>query len=333
MSSVVDATNHGFHFYYYGPDNKYNLEHFDGVNDFYAVGGGFASNTWLSAGAVVDVSNRWMFTPDGVKNSTSGTATQTFSINRVALGVQGSTAHAIAEFALWKGALADTDFVALQGGANPSTVQPGKLVCYLPMRNDVVDYGPNHNAVVGIGSWTAGTAVFTTHPPVAAPPSGTHLISSFTPGASRNDVTGAFGVYFVPVSDVNVTQIGVRCDTGATGLHNLSYWKTSGSPTWTVQIDLTGGTVGTFYYAPCPLTLLKAGVGVYFLAQQTAGDGQFWADAGSTTLTNSSVVYSGYTTNMSTLKLGNIGVQYVGVDLIYTLAPVSAVRPRITMVA
>jgi hypothetical protein len=140
-----------------------------------------------------------------------------------------------------------------------------------------------------------------------------HLTVSYTPGADRNDFSGLAGLGFTTgPTPLTFNRIGLRCATGNTGLHTVSLY--GGGLLRTADIDLTGGVVGNFYYAPIADITLGTGVSYQLAATVTSGDGQSWASNGSTTLLGGiTSVFAAY--NDGSWNSGGAGQQYVGVDL------------------
>jgi hypothetical protein len=113
----------------------------------------------------------------GVGTNNGGTDHNPGPYTRLMFARDGVATEAVAEIAVWNYALTTADMTLLAAGRNPTTIQPSKLLAYLPLRTDVKDYGPSSFPVVGVGGWTATYGG--THPPVDAysttpPPSGGH---------------------------------------------------------------------------------------------------------------------------------------------------------------
>jgi hypothetical protein len=73
-----------------------------------------------------------------------------------------ATNEGLAEVAIWTGPLGPTETAALMSGANPLTIQPGRILCYFPLLSDLRDYGPRGLSASGVAP------KFTDHPPVAS---------------------------------------------------------------------------------------------------------------------------------------------------------------------
>jgi Domain of unknown function (DUF4082) len=147
-----------------------------------------------------------------------------------------------------------------------------------------------------------------------------NLVISFTPGGDRNDFTGRVGVRFTAGSGQTYNSIGLRMGTANTGLHSVALYDSGGTQLRQANVNLSGGTVGTFYYASLssPITLTNGAT--YWLATDTtAGDGQYWSNEGPTTLafgvTNVGAAYWNGSWNTD-----HLDEQFVGVDLTYVSA-------------
>ncbi len=73
-----------------------------------------------------------------------------------------TTVH-VAEFACWTGLLGAGEIAQLYAGANPSTIQPGILQFYYPLRGDLNDFGSQHLSLASVGG---AVATYIDHPPV-----------------------------------------------------------------------------------------------------------------------------------------------------------------------
>ena len=124
------------------------------------------SNTFLSG-----YFNGTVF--DGITN-TVGTPTATDQWTELAIGnyAGGSagmpTTMAVAEVAIWRAELSQTNAVALARGANPLTIRPGLLTDYFPLRNSFANLGSH-----GVGLSPVGTpaTVWGDHPKILPAPS------------------------------------------------------------------------------------------------------------------------------------------------------------------
>jgi hypothetical protein len=110
------------------------------------------------------------------------------------------------------------------------------------------------------------------------------------------------GMEFALTVDTPFNGIGQRCGTNNTGIHTVGlYDRATETLLRSGNIDLTGKTEGTFYYADiAPITLI-AGKKYAILAAVTGGDGQMWSEASATTLKDSQ------TTGM--LALGSLPIR------------------------
>jgi hypothetical protein len=142
------------------------------------------------------------------------------------------------------------------------------------------------------------------------------LVRAYTPGSNRNDFSGRVGVRFTATTGQIYNKIGVRCGTSNTGLHYVGLYDSGGTLLRTANVDLTGGTVGTFYYSDIASITLTNGSQYYLATNTSGGDGQQWADEGPTTLfPGVTGVASAYYDGSWHTNTGNY--QYVGVDLDY----------------
>jgi hypothetical protein len=143
------------------------------------------------------------------------------------------------------------------------------------------------------------------------------LITSYTPGAERNDLDGGVGARFgIGVGNVTVNWIGVRCHPGNTGIRTLKLheWFTR-DLVRTVNINLTGATAGTFVWAPVPATVLLAN-GFYVLLMSTTPGMQMWAGNGACAVRGDIIatVFAAYDVS-GAFGSGAQNEMYVGVDL------------------
>jgi F5/8 type C domain len=146
-----------------------------------------------------------------------------------------------------------------------------------------------------------------------------HLVRSYNPDYDRNDFTGRVGVTFTATAAATYNQIGLRCGTSNTGLHTVALYDSGGTLLRTANVDLTGKSVGTFYYAPIASIALNNGSTYYLATTVTSGDGQPWPTDGPTTLTSSTNIQSAYYDgSWHTYQADR---QYYGVDLGYIEPP------------
>ena len=141
-----------------------------------------------------------------------------------------------------------------------------------------------------------------------------NIVSSFSPGADRNNFTGFVGMKFTPVVPMFVTALGCRMATGDTSSTvNLS--NAAGTILATGSVSFSGGSVGTFYYVAVTGVSLTPGTSYFLTASETSG-GQLWSDFGAVAL-NSSAVIAGRAsgTVLSSLSVTAGSTSYVGVDL------------------
>jgi hypothetical protein len=160
------------------------------------------------------------------------------------------------------------------------------------------------------------------------------LVGAFTPGADRNNFTGRVGMRFSPASNTTYSKIGLRCGTNNTGLHTLYLydWGTGGDADGvplgailrTTTVDLTGATVGSFYYTDIDPITLTAGAKYLLAAQVTSGDLQQWADNGPVTLQGAQAgsIFSAFTADNINHWTWQADKQYHGVDLAVSNAPI-----------
>jgi hypothetical protein len=143
------------------------------------------------------------------------------------------------------------------------------------------------------------------------------LMTSFTPTTHRNDFTGEVGVRLNMTASRTVSWIGIRCGPSNTGIHKVSIYEWfADALVATANIDLTGKTVGTFYWtAIAPVTLTSGYYGV--LAAVTQGDGQMWAENAATAFSPAYTgnIYATYRSPGGAMAVTGIDMQFVGVDL------------------
>ncbi|HEX3621486.1 MAG TPA: DUF4082 domain-containing protein, partial [Acidimicrobiales bacterium] len=160
---------------------------------------------------------------------------------------------------------------------------------------------------------------------VAPPaPTGTALVSSFTPTIVRNDFSGWVGMRMtVGSSNLSVSALG-RLALGAdTGTHTVRLVNAAtGAEVASVAVDMNGAAAGTYVYASlaAPVTL-TANTAYYLVSQETAG-GDRWYDYDTRTVTTSAGSDTGiaYATNDSPNAFvagGGPGQSYGPPNLLY----------------
>lgn len=177
--------------------------------------------------------------------------------------------------------------------------------------------GGKNLAVGGQGVWMVsddGHVQFVPNP-------GPALVASYSPGADRSDFTGFAGLRFTSAANQTISSLGIRMGTGDTGTWTVSLTDAMGNVLASAAIDLTGGTVGTFYYGTASYQLTN-GTTYYLVTEvDSTQSTQYWSDAGAVTLnsavaTDAVAVYSppksptspfAYTDNLA-------GDSYVGLD-------------------
>jgi hypothetical protein len=165
--------------------------------------------------------------------------------------------------------------------------------------------------------WTGSAWVV--KPPVVSGPAAS-LCTSFTPGApatDRDDFTGEVGVRVNMVANRLVSFLGMRCNTGNSGIHKLNLYEWfADALVATANIDLTGKAAGSWVWAPItPFTLL---VGYYALLKEVvAGSGQMWVNNAPTTFnpTYTGNIYATYRSPGGAMGVTGNDLQFVGVDL------------------
>jgi hypothetical protein len=144
------------------------------------------------------------------------------------------------------------------------------------------------------------------------------LVASYSPGADRNDFSGEVGISFTLLSDTTFTKMGLRCSTGNSGNYTVNLYTYTNPATLirSVSVNLTGKTVGTFYYSDiAPYTLL-AGQRYVLLVVTTSG-GSLWPQSGAVTLNGSTDFHASYRPQFSAgFSDGNVNEMFAGVDLI-----------------
>lgn len=147
-------------------------------------------------------------------------------------------------------------------------------------------------------------------------PTSTSLVASYAPGADRTGFAFWLGMEFTPTADVTYNKIGMRCATGNSGPYTVGVYSGPDQSTviQSATVDLTGATVGNFYYTSMPGLKLSGGVPYFLYATYAPSDN--WADTGPTALRNATGVVSAYTW-ASGPGTTTADQQYAGVDLDY----------------
>jgi hypothetical protein len=156
-------------------------------------------------------------------------------------------------------------------------------------------------------------------------PSGTPLITAFTPGAARNNFTGGFGMQFtVGATPLTVTALGRIYVAGNTRAHLVRLVNAGDGtavPGGSVSITLPSGTAGQFVYVSLasPVTL-NANTSYCLVSDEVSGGDQFY-DLGSVTATSAVSVDTAIVAWAGGLTpLGGPNTSYV-VNLMYTTGP------------
>jgi hypothetical protein len=184
--------------------------------------------------------------------------------------------------------------------------------------------GGTSNIYAAIDETTASDVDYVQSPPIAdVAVEQEKLVASFAPGFDRDDFPGWLGLKFTPTSDMVVNQLGARCGTGNTGNRNVVLQGTGLNTIASAAIDMTGGTVGLFYYAPIAPVTLVAGLQYYLYMQTNASSGQFWSNQGPLTLNGASGAAAIYTTTLTSgPNYADANAMFGGVDLQYEGAPI-----------
>jgi hypothetical protein len=169
------------------------------------------------------------------------------------------------------------------------------------------------------GKYWNGSAWIGTDPPVTPTGPTSKLITSFAPGAGRDDFTGEVGVRINIATGFTATFIGVQYSGGiATGYKvNLYEWFAD-SLQRSVTIDLTGKALGEWGWAPIAPMVFPGGGGAYYalLLETVASAGKTWANEGPVTMSSLiGNIYSTYRSPGGGMTATGSGNSYVGVDL------------------
>jgi hypothetical protein len=154
-------------------------------------------------------------------------------------------------------------------------------------------------------------------PPVGPAGPTASLLTSFTPADNRDDFTGEVGVRINMIASRSVSWLGLRCNTGNSGIHKLNLYEWfADALVATANIDLTGKTPGTWVWVPItPVTLTS---GYYALLKEVVqGAGQLWVNNSPTTFspTYTGNIYATYRVPGGTMAVTGNDLQFVGVDL------------------
>lgn len=148
----------------------------------------------------------------------------------------------------------------------------------------------------------------------------TAFVTSWTPGASRNDFSGSVGgVIIIGASNVVVSQLGVYIVAGGTNVHTMSLWTMGCALITSALIDFTGKS-GANYTAITPVTLI-AGTSYRISLSVVIGQ-DLWTNNVASVMTTTSVGVA----NNPCFGLGvpcpstngAAGPPYVGMDFKYT---------------
>ncbi|MDQ6708177.1 MAG: Ig-like domain-containing protein, partial [Acidobacteriota bacterium] len=210
----------------------------------------------------------------------------------------------------------------------PVTASPYSIV----LDTTTLTNGPHTLVAVAMDSSNASV---TSTPPVAItvnnsgpPPSGTALVTSFTPGVARNNFTGGFGMRFtVGATPLNVTALGRIYISGNTGMHVVKLVRVSDGtdvPGGSATVSLPAGSpAGQFVYVAlaAPITL-DANASYYLISQETNGGDRFY-DAGPVTATGAVSVNSAvaYGPGVGFIPVGLPNYSSGPVSLLYTTGP------------
>ena len=155
----------------------------------------------------------------------------------------------------------------------------------------------------------------------------TALVSAYTPGADRNNYSGYLGFRFVAAATpVYVTSLGIDMATSDTGVETVYLLHTAATIVRTAAVTLTGGTPGTFYYAPITPLLLVPGDLYYIVSLGLIGTnfhdkGGHTLNAGAASISNA--VFGDATSPIQTYTISDSNAQYFGLDLLWqATAPV-----------
>ena len=154
-------------------------------------------------------------------------------------------------------------------------------------------------------------------------PSGTPLVTGFTPGPARNNFTGGFGMKFtVGATPLTVTALGRIYIAGNTGSHivSLNRVKDGGDvPGGSVTVSLPSGATmpGEFAYVSLASAVtLDANTSYYLTSSEVNGADQFF-DLGQVTATNAVSVDTGIVFWYGFIAVGPPNCSYVPVNLLY----------------
>jgi hypothetical protein len=150
------------------------------------------------------------------------------------------------------------------------------------------------------------------------------LVTSFTPSSNRNDFTILVGMQFALTVNTPFNGIGLRCGLNNTGLHTVGLYDfATNTLLRSANVDLTGKTEGTFYYADITPITLVAGTTYALMALVTAGNGQMWSEYGPTTLKDAQPGSIGACYSLppgaAITSTSLADSQYHGVDLSYSV--------------
>jgi hypothetical protein len=157
-------------------------------------------------------------------------------------------------------------------------------------------------------------------PPIGPTAPDDWLLTSFVPGASRNDFTGEVGVrYGIGPVDVPVNWVGTYCSASSgTRTVKINEWFADANLR-TVTVDMAGKPLYEWVWTEiAPLTLLANG---YYAVMQevTAFDGLLWSNADVNAIaigsSETSNLYSTYRVPGGGLNANTPNAMYVGLDL------------------
>jgi hypothetical protein len=211
---------------------------------------------------------------------TANQAVQTINANGALTDVGGLTANQAVQTLGANGAL--TDIANLTANQTVQTLNAGGTVGggLAPVAgnlavNQAVQTIDASGTVSGglsavTGTLTANQAVQTL---VAWATSPNALLTLFVNTGGATGLNGEAGLKFKSSANTDYNRIGLRAKAGVTGLHTVKLYNYDTlAVLQTGSVDLTGSTVGNFYYVPMPTTTLVSGTNYALTAALIASE-------------------------------------------------------------
>lgn len=158
---------------------------------------------------------------------------------------------------------------------------------------------------------------------VVVPPPETHLLVSYDgTGPEYDSYAGNVGMIFGLTADMTFNQIGCRKGTGDITVPVTINVNDAGfAVVASAVVDVSGGTVGEFYYVDVdPFTLSSSVDYVLSASFPTIGNGQMWSGSIDCVINNKRTMTSCYFQDGQAPNAYTAEQSYVGFDLVFVSA-------------